>query len=136
MSITRALVCSLALATLLGACSKSEPPAAPTATAPAAAPAEPAAPTPAAPEPAAAPVAAAGVTGIAECDQFLTAYEQCVMEKMPEQARAQMQTGLEQWKTAWKDMANNATTKDSLPQICAQAKQSSAPALQAYGCTL
>lgn len=121
MSNIRTLACLLLTAAVLAACSESEPPAASTASAPTSA--------------AAAPTAAA-VTGIADCDQFLSAYEQCVSEKVPEQARAQMKTGIEQWKSAWRDMANNAATKDALPQICQQARASSKPALDAYGCSL
>lgn len=124
--MTRNLVVSFALAALLGACSTSEPPAATTTAVPAAAPAA-ASPTAATP---------AGATGIADCDQFLSAYEQCVMDKMPEQARAQMQLSLDQWKTAWRDMANNSATKGALPQICQQARDASRASLQAYGCTL
>ena len=127
MSITRTLMCT-ALAMLLGACAKSDPPAASgaapaptTATAPAAAPAA---------------ASADAVTGIADCDQFLSAYEQCVSEKVPAQVRDQMKTGIDQWKTAWRDMASNAATKDSLPQICQQARASSKAALDAYGCSI
>jgi hypothetical protein len=125
-----ALSCTLALIALTGACAKSETPVAA-----AAAPTTPAVTTPAVTT-AATSSTAASVTGIAECDQFLSAYEQCVSEKMPEQARAQMQTGLDQWKKSWHDMANNASTKDMLPQMCQQARDSSKPALQAYGCAL
>lgn len=124
MSKVRALACLILTAALAAACSKSDPPAAPTA-------ASTAAPTTAATVP-----TADAVTGIADCDQFLSAYEQCVSEKVPEQVRAQMKTGIEQWKSAWRDMASNAATKDALPQICQQARASSKPALDAYGCSI
>lgn len=77
----------------------------------------------------------AGTTGIAVCDQFLDAYESCVTTKMPESVRGQMQTGLDQWRQSWRDLAANAATKESLPQICQQARESSSAAMQAYGCT-
>lgn len=128
MSIRTPLVLALLIA--LTACSKSEPPASPAA--PAATPAATSAPA----ATAAAPAPAAAVTGIAECDDFLSAYEQCVSAKVPEQVRAQMQTGLDQWKSAWKGMAEYPATQSSLPQMCKQARDSSLPALQAYGCTL
>lgn len=128
---------ALLLATLtLAACSEqAAPPAASSAPAPAAAPAAPPAAPPAA-EPAAAPAAAAAVTGIAECDQFLAAYEQCLSDKMPAEARAQMQVGFDQWKKSWADMAANDATKASLPMVCQQSRDASKPALQAYGCSL
>ena len=121
MSKFRALACLLLTAALLSGCSKSEPPAAPDSATPAAA---------------AAPSTANAVTGISECDQFLSAYEQCLSDKVPEQARAQMKLGIDQWKNAWRDMANNAATKDALPQICQQARASSKPTLDAYGCSI
>lgn len=114
---------ALLLATLtLAACSEQ-------AAAPAAQPA-----TPPAAEPAAA--TAAAVTGIAECDQFLAAYEQCLSDKMPAEARAQMQVGFDQWKKSWAEMAANDATKASLPMVCQQSRDASKPALQAYGCSL
>ena len=127
---------ALLLATLtLAACSEqAAPPAATSAPAPAAAPAAPPA-TPPAAEPAAA-LAAAAVTGIAECDQFLAAYEQCLSDKMPAEARAQMQVGFDQWKKSWAEMAANGATKASLPMVCQQSRDASKPALQAYGCSL
>ena len=115
------LTCLLITAFGLAACSKADPPAAASSAATATAPSA---------------TSADAVTGIADCDQFLSAYAQCVSEKVPEQARAQMQMGIDQWKNAWRDLANNAATKDSLPQMCQQARASSKPALEAYGCSL
>ncbi|HWS25526.1 MAG TPA: hypothetical protein VN259_03035 [Xanthomonadales bacterium] len=121
MSKIRALACWLLTAAALAACSKSDSPASSITAAPAAATATP---------------TADAVTGVADCDQFLSAYEQCLSEKVPEQARAQLKTGIDQWRSAWRDMANNAATKDALPQICQQARASSKPALDAYGCSI
>lgn len=121
MTKIRAFVCLLLAAATLAGCSKSDSPAAPAASAPTAA---------------TATATADAVTGVADCDQFLSAYEQCLSDKVPEQARAQMKTGIDQWKNAWRDMANNAATKDALPQICQQARASSKPALDAYGCSI
>ncbi len=121
MSKVPALACLILTAALVTACSKSDPPATPATSAP----------TTTATTP-----TADSVTGIADCDQFLSAYEQCVSEKVPEQARAQMKLGIDQWKSAWRDMASNAATKDALPQICQQARASSKPALDAYGCSI
>lgn len=79
---------------------------------------------------------AAAITGVADCDNFLHAYEHCLTDKIPAAASAQMKLGMDQWKSAWKSMAENSATRDALPQICAQTRAASAPALQAYGCTL
>ena len=76
------------------------------------------------------------VTGIADCDNFLNAYEQCLSDKIPAESRAQMKTGMDSWKSAWKSMADNPATRDQLPQICKQAREATVPALKAYGCDL
>jgi hypothetical protein len=77
---------------------------------------------------------AATITGIADCDSFLNAYEQCLADKVPAESRAQMQAGIEQWKSAWKQMAENDATRGTLPGICKQARDATVPALKAYGC--
>ena len=77
----------------------------------------------------------ATITGIADCDSFLNAYEQCLADKVPAESRAQMQAGIEQWKSAWKQMAENDATRGTLPGICKQARDATIPALKAYGCS-
>lgn len=125
-------VLTLLIATLtLAGCSEQ---AAPPATS--AAPTQAAAPAAAPAEPTAATAASEAVTGIAECDDFLAAYQQCLNDKMPAEARPQMAVGFEQWKTSWRDLAANDATRASLPQVCQQSREASKPALQAYGCTL
>jgi hypothetical protein len=124
-----AALCALALS----ACSESSKPASTAATTPAATEAPAATPAPVATETVA---TAAVVTGIADCDTFLSAYEQCITEHAPAEVRDQLAAGISQWKTAWQQMAANDASKASLPQICKQARDSSAPALQAYGCSL
>ncbi len=126
---------ALALTLALSACSSSEPPtsaqpgtpAAATDTATEATPTTPASVDSAAVE---------GPTGVAECDQFLAAYEQCLVDSVPAQARDPMQAGLAQWKQAWKDLAANKTTRDALPQACNQARETSRQSLQTFGCAL
>lgn len=112
MSLNRMLITTLVLAGLISACAKSSP------------------------GDSAAPATAAAVTGIADCDTFLNAYEQCLIEKIPAESRDQMRVGMDQWKSAWKNMADNAATRDSLPAICKQARDATVPALKAYGCDL
>lgn len=114
MSLTRRLALALFSAGLLSACSKEAEQATSSTTG----------------------AVAPGITGVPECDQFLAAYEQCLMDKIPAEARAQMGSGIEQWKTAWKSMADNPGTRSALPAACAQARDASAPALKAYGCAL
>src|ERR1051326_6774141 len=70
--------------------------------------------TPAATHNASTNAAAGEKIGVPECDAFLTAYENCVTTKVPEQARAQFQAGMRTWRTEWKRLADNPQTKPSL----------------------
>ena len=74
--------------------------------------------------------------GVPECDAFLTAYENCVTTKVPEQARAQFQAGMKTWRTEWKRLADNPQTKGSLVEACKRQHEAQRTALKAYGCTL
>ena len=80
MSKSLNLLCALTLTAVLGACARSDAPTA---------------------EPAATATATVAATGVAECDQFLDAYEQCLTAKVPAQAREQMQAGVAQWRRPW-----------------------------------
>jgi len=93
--------------------------------------------TPAATAPGASTTAAAGEKiGVPECDAFLTAYENCVTTKVPEQARAQFQAGMKTWRTEWKRLADNPQTKGTLTEACKRQHEAQRTALKAYGCTL
>src|SRR5687768_6483811 len=76
--------------------------------------------TTAAPAPSAAATVAAtgGQIGVAECDNFLTAYENCISTKVPEAARAQFRTTMTTWRAEWKKLADNQQTRPGLVQAC------------------
>jgi len=112
------------------ACSKTETTPGNTASAPANRPAA-AATTPAA----ANPVSASNKTGVAECDDFIAAYEACVKNKVPAAAQAQFNQGLAQWRQQWKTLADNPQTKPTLVGVCKQAMETSRTSMKAYGCT-
>jgi len=90
-----------------------------------------------APAPAAstAPVAAGDKIGVPECDDFIAAYDACVSSKVPEVARAQYKTAIEQWRTSWKKLADNPATKASLAQACKQSAEQARTSMKAYNCT-
>jgi len=119
-------VCAL----MLVACSKSETTTNREASAPSSSSSTPAAAT--AP---AAPVANAEKIGIAECDNFLAAYDACVSSKVPEAARAQYKASIDQWRSSWKTLANNPATKASLAAACKQSAEQAKTSLASYNCT-
>ena len=73
--------------------------------------------------------------GIAECDDFLAAYEACVTGKVPEAARAQYKAGLEQWRTSWKKLAENPQTRASLAAACKQSAEQARTQMKSFDCT-
>jgi len=75
--------------------------------------------------------------GVAECDAFITAYENCVTTKVPAQARAQFEAGVKTWRAEWKKLADNPQTKSTLVEVCKKQQDAQRTALnKAYGCTL
>jgi hypothetical protein len=79
--------------------------------------------------------ASADKIGIAECDQFLEAYDACVSNKVPEAVRAQYKTTLSQWRSTWRAAAANPQSRATLAASCKQAMEQSRASMKSYGCT-
>jgi hypothetical protein len=73
--------------------------------------------------------------GVPECDDFIAKYGACVSSKVPEAARAQYKSAIDQWRTSWKKLAENPATKSTLAAACKQAATQQEAALKSYGCT-
>jgi len=73
--------------------------------------------------------------GVAECDTFITAYENCVNAKVPEAARAQFRTTMTTWRTEWKKLADNPQTRPTLVNICKTHMENARTQMKAYNCT-
>jgi hypothetical protein len=84
---------------------------------------------------AAAPAAATGAIGVAACDEFLARYEACLADRVPAATRDALQQSMAAWRSSWQQAAATPAGRDGLVQACQQARESSRPALQAYGCT-
>jgi hypothetical protein len=82
-----------------------------------------------------APVATAEKIGVPECDEFIANYEACVTGKVPEAARAQYKTAIDQWRTSWKKLADNPQTKPSLVMACKQSAEQARASMKMYNCT-
>ncbi len=73
--------------------------------------------------------------GVPECDDFIAAYDACVSSKVPEAARAQYKSSIEQWRSSWKKLADNPATKASLAAACKQSAEQAKTSLSSYNCT-
>lgn len=85
--------------------------------------------------PASSTTAPAGAAiGVAECDDYLKKVDDCVTSKVPESARAQYTSSIEQTRKSWRDLAANPQTRASLASACKQAVESARVAYKTYGC--
>jgi hypothetical protein len=73
--------------------------------------------------------------GVAECDTFITAYENCVTTKVPEAARAQFRSSITTWRTEWKKLADNPQTRGTLASVCKTQLETARTQMKAYNCT-
>jgi len=73
--------------------------------------------------------------GIAECDTFLTAYDNCVSTKVPEAARAPYRTSIATWRTEWKKLADNPQTRGTLAGVCKTQMETARTQMKSVGCT-
>ena len=76
----------------------------------------------------------AAVTGVAECDEYISKYEACVKDKVPANMRAQMQTTLDASRNAWKTAASTPQGKATLAKTCTDALAAARQAMGSYGC--
>jgi hypothetical protein len=73
--------------------------------------------------------------GVAECDTFITAYENCVTTKVPEANRAQFRTMVTTWRTEWKKLADNPQSRATLASVCKTQLENARTQMKAYNCT-
>ena len=72
--------------------------------------------------------------GVPECDDFITKYDACVSNKVPEMVRAQYKDAIARWRTEWRRMANDPATRGQLAAACKQAAEQQSAALKSFGC--
>jgi hypothetical protein len=73
--------------------------------------------------------------GVAECDNFIAAYESCVSSKVPESARGPLRAAANRWRTDWKRMADNPQTRAALVEACHRQMETARTQLKPYNCT-
>lgn len=72
--------------------------------------------------------------GVTECDVYISKYEKCLMDKVPEAARMMLKQTLDQSRTAWKQAAATPEGKQGLALACGTALSSAKQSMGAYGC--
>ncbi len=72
--------------------------------------------------------------GVPECDEYIAKYEACIKGKVPEAARAAMQSSFDTARKSWKDMAATTQGKAGLATACKTATDAAKQSMKAYGC--
>src|SRR5262245_38033691 len=72
-----------------------------------------------------------GLTGVAECDDYMNKVMACIKDKVPEAQRAAMEQALQGTKSQWAAV----TDKAALAQSCKTAMESAKASYAAMGCT-
>ncbi|RQW45299.1 hypothetical protein [Novosphingobium sp. LASN5T] len=83
-------------------------------------------------ESAAASKPADGMTGVAECDDYLNKVMACIKDKVPESQRAAMEQAIQQSKASWASIQDKA----ALAQSCKAASEQAKATYSAMGCKL
>jgi hypothetical protein len=79
--------------------------------------------------------AAADKIGVAECDEYLTKYENCIKDKVPASVRSTFETSMASARNAYKTAAASPQAKGTLAQTCAAALDQTKKSLASYNCT-
>ena len=72
--------------------------------------------------------------GVAECDQYLAAYESCLKDKVPAAARDMMKTSFESTRASWRQAAATPEGRAGLATACKTARDAARQAMSSYGC--
>lgn len=72
--------------------------------------------------------------GIAECDNFIAAYETCVNSKVEESARANVRASVARLRTDWKKMADDPQMRATLAAHCKAQRETTMAAMTRYNC--
>jgi len=72
--------------------------------------------------------------GVAPCDDYLTKYALCVMNKVPVSERARFNASVQERRNQWRQLAANPQTKDTLTYLCNEASKAAKQSMGVYGC--
>jgi hypothetical protein len=73
--------------------------------------------------------------GIAECDNFIAAYENCVASKVREDARENLKASVATWRADWKKMADDPQKRGALADACKRQRETTMIAMKGFNCT-
>ena len=74
--------------------------------------------------------------GVAECDEFIKKYAECVESKVPDAQRGALNDGLKKMVEGWKEAAKTPAGKEGLATGCKMAMDQTKASLSAFGCNM
>jgi hypothetical protein len=77
----------------------------------------------------------AAAFGVAECDDYIAKYTECVSSKVPTAVRSAMTAAIDQTKAQWKAAAMTPEGRAGLAEGCIRAHEAAKAAMQSYGCS-
>ena len=81
-----------------------------------------------------APASSGDSIGVAECDQYLAAYESCLKDKVPAAARDMMKTSFDTTRASWRQAAATPEGRAGLANACKAARDAARQSMSSYGC--
>ncbi len=72
--------------------------------------------------------------GVPACDDYVKKYLECVESKVPDAARVQYKTTIDQAIAGWRQVAATPEGRAGLTAACTQAEAAAKQAMTAYGC--
>lgn len=78
---------------------------------------------------------AAEPIGIAECDDYIEKYEACLIDKVPDEQRADLRRTLNEQRSKWHDAMSSGQDQAAIAEQCKSAASDALAKLGSYGCT-
>ena len=72
--------------------------------------------------------------GVPECDEFMTKYDACVSNKVPEMVRVQYKEALARARSDMRARANDPATRSTMASYCKQALEQAKTSMTAFNC--
>lgn len=76
-----------------------------------------------------------GLTGIAECDEFLVKYTRCVWPHVNHSEREELEQALDEMRIGWTAAASNPSTRKAAAVACRAALDAARRTMSHFGCS-
>ena len=71
--------------------------------------------------------------GVPECDEFITKYEACISDHVPDAQKTQFRENMGAWQKSWRQLANQAS-KETLAMTCKRHILQARESMKSFNC--